>query len=86
MDLRNEFASVVVELDNRARGPRLLVRDVKTGRTRYFDPLELEALAWLSEEQMAPLMDPSATRWSGAPSAMGDLIRTLSENGVEMQD
>lgn len=59
MELRNEFARVRLEQNNTANGPRLMIVDVKTGKTKFFDPLELESLAWITQEELAPLLDPS---------------------------
>lgn len=64
MELRSEFARVRIEENNTANGPRLMIRDMKSGKTRYFDPLELEHLAWTRHEELTPLLDPS--RRSGA--------------------
>jgi hypothetical protein len=64
MELKNEFAHVRVLVDAHGNGPRLMIEDVRTGKVGYLDPLELETLAWVRHEQLAPLMDPSATRWS----------------------
>ena len=44
MEIRNEFARVEVELDETANGPRLRLRDLKTGRETFLDALELESL------------------------------------------
>jgi hypothetical protein len=46
MELANEFARVVVELDNEGNGARLKIHSVRTGYTIYLDPLELESLTW----------------------------------------
>lgn len=63
MRLDNEFASVEVTLDQSGNGSRLKIVDVRTGQTAYFDPLELETLAWLSKDELAPFFDPSLKRW-----------------------
>lgn len=59
----NEFAEVEVEVDHTANGPRLRLRDLRSGRTRYVDALELETIVWLPDEHLQQLLDPSANRW-----------------------
>lgn len=59
----NEFAEVAVEVDGDANSPRLRLEDRKTGRVRFLDALELEALVWLPEGHLQELLDPSADRW-----------------------
>ena len=59
----SEFAQVAVRLDETANGTRLRLEDVRTGRVRYLDALELETIVWLRDEQLSRLMDPSADRW-----------------------
>jgi hypothetical protein len=63
----NEFASVSVSLDTEGNSPRLRVEDLRTGRVRYLDALELETLIWLPDERLTALMDPSRDRWRGEP-------------------
>ena len=63
MILANEFAQVEVMLDEAGNGPRLRVVDLKTGKSGYLDPLELESLAWATKDELVPLMDPAASRW-----------------------
>jgi hypothetical protein len=70
--LANEFAQVKVELDTAGNGPRLRIEDLKTGHVGYLDPLELESLAWATKGELAPLLDPAATRW-----------RTISEEALD---
>lgn len=60
----NEFAEVAVGIDDTANGPRLRLTDLRGGRTRYLDALELETIVWLPEENLRQLLDPSAGRWS----------------------
>jgi hypothetical protein len=43
-ELRNEFASVRIALDERGNGPRLLVQDLETGAEILLSPLELASL------------------------------------------
>ncbi|MCE5289469.1 MAG: hypothetical protein LLG14_09530 [Nocardiaceae bacterium] len=59
----SEFASVRVGVDAAGNGPRLRLEDLKTGRVRYLDALELETLVWLPEGRLEQLLDPSADRW-----------------------
>ncbi|WP_344203545.1 hypothetical protein [Aeromicrobium alkaliterrae] len=59
----SEFAEVAVEVDARGNSTRLRVTDLRTGRTRFFDALELEALVWLPDGNLTQLLDPSADRW-----------------------
>lgn len=59
MRLISEFAAVEIERDDRGNGPRLMIRDARTGQSIYLDPLELAALAWARHEDLLPLIDPS---------------------------
>ena len=59
MRLVSEFAAVEIERDDLGNGPRLRIRDLRTGRSMSLDPLELLALAWARHEELAPLLDPS---------------------------
>ena len=59
MLLTSEFAAVEIERDESGNGPRLLVRDVRSGKTIYLDPLELWALAWARHDDLIALLDPS---------------------------
>jgi hypothetical protein len=61
----NEFAQVSVNFDTSANTPRLRLEDLRSGRVRYLDALELETIIWLPEERLTALMDPSAGRWRG---------------------
>jgi hypothetical protein len=63
----NEFASVSVTLDTDGNSPRLRVEDLRTGRVRHLDALELETLVWLPDERLTALMDPSRDRWRSEP-------------------
>jgi hypothetical protein len=49
-ELRNEFASVRITLDERGNGPRLLVEDLETGAEILLSPLELASLCLASSE------------------------------------
>lgn len=59
----NEFAEVSIRIDEQANSRRLRVEDLKTGRVRYLDALELETIVWLPEGHLRSLLDPSADRW-----------------------
>lgn len=59
----NEFAQISVKLDNEGNSPRLRMEDLRTGRVRYLDALELEAIIWLPDDRLTKLLDPSADRW-----------------------
>lgn len=61
----SEFAEVAVSIDEQANSPRLRVEDLRTGRVRFLDALELETLVWLPDEKLDRLLDPSADRWRG---------------------
>ncbi len=63
--IENEFAQVSVNFDTQANSPRLRLEDLRTGRTRYLDALELEAIIWLRQDRLTSLLDPSADRWRG---------------------
>ena len=59
----SEFAQVNVELDLSGKGPRLRLTDLRTGRVRCLDALELETVIWLPEGHLRLLLDPAADRW-----------------------
>ncbi|NNH70455.1 hypothetical protein HLB23_11375 [Nocardia uniformis] len=61
--ISSEFAFVRVDVDNEGNGPRLRLTDLKTGRVRFLDALELETLVWLPDRHLQQLLDPSAHRW-----------------------
>jgi hypothetical protein len=56
--LRNEFATVEVLLDETANGPRLLVRDLETGRQVHLDALEMESLTRMNHDDFAERVRP----------------------------
>ncbi|MEK7216556.1 MAG: hypothetical protein AAB289_13275 [Chloroflexota bacterium] len=62
IELRSEFARVRVALDTSAKGPRLLIEDMKTGSRLFVDPLELESIATATHEDLTYLLHPSR-RW-----------------------
>ena len=61
----SEFAEVAVSIDGQANSPRLRLEDLRTGRVRFLDALELETIVWLPNERLNQLLDPSADRWRG---------------------
>ncbi|CQD18052.1 hypothetical protein BN1232_04099 [Mycobacterium lentiflavum] len=63
--IASEFAQISVNFDTSGNSPRLRLEDLRTGRVRYLDALELETIIWLSDEQLTALIDPSAGRWRG---------------------
>lgn len=63
--IESEFAQVAVTFDMRGNSPRLRLEDLRTGRVRYLEALELETLVWLPERHLTALMDPSLNRWRG---------------------
>lgn len=65
----SEFAQVSVTLDNQGNSPRLRIEDLRTGRSRCLDALELETLVWLPEPDLTALMDPSRNRWPSEATA-----------------
>ena len=63
--VESEFAQVSVNIDTEGNSPRLRLEDLRTGRVRYLDALELETIVWLPVGRLADLLDPSADRWRG---------------------
>ena len=61
----SEFAQVSVNIGAEGNSPRLRLEDLRTGRVRYLDALELETIIWLPAGKLAQLLDPSADRWRG---------------------
>lgn len=59
MVLHSEFATVEVDLDGAGNGPRLRIRNPRSGTCICLDPLELETLTRLSHRDFAVLVDPS---------------------------
>ena len=57
--LRNEFATVLLEVDAEANSPRLKITDVRTGRAGYLDPLALERLSRARPSDLASIVSPS---------------------------
>ncbi|BDB44290.1 MULTISPECIES: hypothetical protein [Mycobacterium] len=63
--ISNEFAQVSVNFDISGNSPRLRLEDLRSGRVRFLDALELETIIWLSDEHLTELLDPSDGRWRG---------------------
>lgn len=63
--VESEFALIEVSLDRTANGPRVAIRDLKSGSDGYLDPLELESLVYVRHEALTKFMDPGSTRWAG---------------------
>lgn len=63
--VESEFASIAVRIDQEGNSVRLRVEDLRTGRVRFLDALELESLVWLGEGHLTQLLDPSHERWRG---------------------
>lgn len=59
----SEFAEVSVDVDGEGNSTRLRLTDLRTGRVRYLDALELETIVWLEDGHLTALLDPSADRW-----------------------
>ena len=55
----NEFATVEVSIDTSGRTATLQLRDVVSGHARLIDPLVLEALVFMDDEEMKHLADPN---------------------------
>lgn len=63
--VESEFASIAVRLDREGISVRLRVEDLRTGRVRHLDALELESIVWLGDGHLTQLLDPSHERWRG---------------------
>lgn len=63
--VESEFASIAVRLDREGNSVRLRVEDLRTGKVRHLDALELESIVWLGEGHLTQLLDPSHERWRG---------------------
>lgn len=72
LHLTSEFASVTIELDTSANGPRLRIENQQNRRVVYLDPLELASLTWLDHDSLGPFLDPSRTGWSSQEGAPDD--------------
>lgn len=62
--LRSEFAVVSVHLVGPHGRQRLRVEDLRTKQAIELDAIELESIAWARHRDLAPHLDPSATRWT----------------------
>lgn len=58
MRIVNEYAAVEVELNTEGNGPRLMVKDLSTGKSVFLDPIELQALAWATHKDLAVFARP----------------------------
>jgi hypothetical protein len=56
--LKNEYASVKVTVDTEGKGTRLKVEDLSSGTSIYLDPIELQALAWATKEDLSVFTRP----------------------------
>jgi hypothetical protein len=56
--LRNEFASLEVDRDDSANGPRLRILDLETGTETFLDLLEVESLTRLSHDDFVEWVRP----------------------------
>ena len=63
--INSEFAQVSVNFDTSGNSARLRLEDLRSGRVRFLDALELETIIWLSDERLTALLDPSNGRWRG---------------------
>lgn len=61
--ISSEFAQIAWRTETDANGPRLRLEDLRTGRVRYLDALELESIIWLPDERLDRVLDPSFHRW-----------------------
>jgi hypothetical protein len=61
--VNSEFAQMAWRTDDEGNGPRLRLEDLRTGRVRYLDALELETIVWLPPGRLDALLDPSFERW-----------------------
>jgi hypothetical protein len=58
IQLSSEFAAVEIDRDDNGNGPRLMIRDLRSGRCMFLDPLELASIASARHEELLPLLDP----------------------------
>ena len=58
-ELRSEFATVELSVDDAANGPRLRVKDMRRNIEVLLDPMQLEALTRMEPADLFPYMDPS---------------------------
>lgn len=72
----NEFADVEVSLDDAGNGPRLQLRDLRTGASIYVDPLQLESLVWAAPRTLEELVDPGMRWCAESPDGLPTPART----------
>jgi hypothetical protein len=58
IQLSSEFAAVEIDRDDRGNGPRLKIRDLRSGQCVFLDPLELASLAWTRHDELVSFLDP----------------------------
>jgi hypothetical protein len=63
LSLQNEFAAVRLCLDDTGNGPRLRVVDLRSGKTAFLDPVQLESIVWARREDLVHLADPGRRSW-----------------------
>ena len=80
--LSNEFASVRVQIDRRANGPRLMIEDSASGVAIYLDPLELQSLAWATHKDLTAFAAPQF-REQAFDRVVGKLISGLAVDEAE---
>jgi hypothetical protein len=56
VELANEFARVLIELDHQGNGTRLKITSRASQRVVYLDPVELEALTWMDPQVFRELL------------------------------
>lgn len=57
ISISNEFATVLLEVDLKANGERLMVKSIKNNTTLFIDPLELDFITSLSQEQFTSVLE-----------------------------
>ena len=75
MILNSEFASVEIDRDDSGNGPRLLIRDARSGKTILLDPLELASLGMGAPRRVVAVSRSRAPR-SALADDQGRLHRT----------
>lgn len=86
MRLTSEFASVEIGLDESGNGPRLKVTDLRSGQIGYLDPLELETIAWLDKDDLAPLFNAGMTRRNALDDADATELARLEKAWFARKD
>lgn len=56
--VQSEFGSVEISKDTSANGDRVKLVGLKTGYVSYLDPLTLESIAALSDEELEAIVSP----------------------------